>query len=165
MTNTPETNYKPAPRPTGIKPFLGPILLVALLALVASLILFAPGDKLGNDRVSWRHVENREQFAADVSRPRLLFFTADWCGPCKILKGTTFADADLAARIDSSFIPMKIDLSDNQSPAHALAQDWKIDAIPALVVVSPGGKEITRSIGVVSTADMNRLLEQIQKLK
>jgi thiol:disulfide interchange protein len=66
--------------------------------------------------------------------------------------------------IGSGFAPMKIDLTDQNSPAQVLARDWRIDAIPTLIVLSPEGREVGRVTGVLDAAEFRDWLGQMQKL-
>ncbi len=75
------------------------------------------------------------------------FFTT-WCGPCKLLDRTTWQDAGVAALLKEKTIPLKID-AEKES---ALAERFKLDGYPTLLLVRPDGTELGRMLGYMDAA-------------
>ena len=44
----------------------------------------------------------------------LLFFTGDWCVPCRIMKRTVFTDDNVSARVNTEFVPVIIEIDTPQ---------------------------------------------------
>jgi thioredoxin len=84
----------------------------------------------------------------------LVDFFATWCGPCKMLE-ETWAEPQVAAALQN-FITVKID-TDEQP---ALAQQYNINALPTVVVLSPDGQEKHRQVGYMDAARALKLLEK-----
>lgn len=42
----------------------------------------------------------------------MIFFTADWCSPCRIMKRQVFADHEVMEAINSNVVPVEIDIDD-----------------------------------------------------
>ena len=69
---------------------------------------------------------------------KYLYFTADWCNPCKTL-------APIMAQVGQSVSVQKIDV-DSQS---ALASQYNVRNVPTVILVN-GSTEVKRFIGVQS---------------
>jgi len=73
---------------------------------------------------------------------------ATWCGPCNLLKSTTFRNDKAAAFFNANFINVEIDMERGDGPD--LAQRWGIQAYPTLLVFDSNGKPITEALGYMS---------------
>ena len=79
----------------------------------------------------------------------LVDFNADWCGPCKMLK-------PIVEEIANSNEEIKV-VSINVDDEEELAEQYKVSAIPCLVVFDEG-KEIKRNVGLISKDDIEKLI-------
>lgn len=70
---------------------------------------------------------------------------ATWCGPCNLLKNTTFKNSKAAAFFNANFINVAIDMEKGDGPD--LAQQWGIQAYPTLLVFDSNGKPVTGTMG------------------
>jgi thioredoxin 1 len=90
--------------------------------------------------------------AINNDRATLILFSADWCGPCKILKPTL-------AKIEESFSEshdfIKVDISDVEETTKA----FNIRNIPTCVLTK-AGKEIGRFSGVRSEDQIKNFLSE-----
>jgi thioredoxin-like negative regulator of GroEL len=80
--------------------------------------------------------------AAGKQEPALVFFTASWCGPCKLMAHVTLADS--AVRPSLSEVELVAIDIDEQA---GLASKYGIDAVPTFVVLSSAGEEVERGTG------------------
>ena len=85
---------------------------------------------------------------------KLLFVDAyaSWCGPCKMLKLSTFRNAKAAAFYNANFINVSIDMEKGDGPF--LASDWQIQAYPTLIIFDPDGKPVLGTVGFISAKDL-----------
>jgi len=82
--------------------------------------------------------------------PVLVDFQADYCGPCRLLKGVLAALAD---DLGEKVRIVSVDVVANEG----LAQTWGIAALPTLVVIKDG-RELHRLVGL---KDMHYLREAL----
>lgn len=102
-----------------------------------------------------------QQQARTQHKPLFLDFGADWCPPCQEMKKHVFTNPRVASLIAHRFIPVRVDLTDNQAPGViALAQRFHINPIPALIVVDAQGREIARQEGYLDPRDLVAWLQQ-----
>lgn len=82
--------------------------------------------------------------AAAIERERLhvVYFTAEWCPPCKQMKKTTWVDESVVAWLDERAVVSAVDV-DEQG---ALAESYRVRAMPTVVVLR-GGEELARTVG------------------
>ena len=76
-----------------------------------------------------------EREAASAKRPLLVFFSAEWCMPCKEMERRSFSDPAVAALIARRFVPLLVDVTnDDDARATALRDRFAVKALPTLVV-------------------------------
>jgi len=139
VTESQPTAPPPLPQPIKSKPPSVPLrpvifimaVFVGVFAVVAASKLWTPAE-----RVQWRGdlpAALAESRASD--KPVLLYFTADWCGPCQWMKRNVFTDDALAVAVHGRFIPVRID--HDQRPD--LIVRYQVEGIPWFAVLDPDG--------------------------
>ncbi|MFM9052388.1 MAG: thioredoxin family protein, partial [Bacteroidota bacterium] len=73
-----------------------------------SISIQAQPDESGS-LVKWMTLQEAMQKVKTAPRPIILDFYTDWCGWCKHMMKTTYADPGLAQYINSNFYPVKFD--------------------------------------------------------
>lgn len=112
--------------------------------------------RAGEDKIPWRtDVAAAEAEAKAAGKPVLLYFTASWCGPCQQMRGATWGDAAVDAKLRSAYVPVKIDIDANRETAVA----YEIDGVPTMVVLDADGKVERRTTGFVDAGEFLNWLE------
>lgn len=139
-----------------------PILLLALGAVIVaySMRTYRKSD-MPKASFAWQEDLDKARLEAkDKGLPILLYFTADWCAPCKELARSVFPDPRLAETM-RDWVPVRLD-ADAQRNA-ALASEYGISAIPTFIVLDPQGKYVTRQTGPMGVVTMMEWLSDARE--
>lgn len=113
-------------------------------------------------KIDWRtDVAGAEREAARSRRPLLIFFSADWCMPCKEMLATSFADAAVVDLVARRFVPLFVDVTDEDAPATAAGKRFGVRAVPTLLVLR-GSAERLRRERLLPPAELRAALAQIR---
>jgi len=83
---------------------------------------------------------------------QVLYFTAAWCGPCKMFRPTfegTLAELGKNAQI--------VDVDQNQ----ALAAKMMVTSVPTVMLTDDGGQILKRHTGVMSKPQLKQFMNGI----
>jgi thioredoxin 1 len=100
---------------------------------------------------SWNEVLKQ---AAVESKYIFVDAYASWCGPCKMLKLTTFKNSKAALFYNRNFINISIDMEKGQGPQ--LAAQWRLQAYPTLIIFNPKGEAVLGTVGYINADDLIR---------
>ena len=145
--------------------------VVVAFALAAALWIDLARQAVATDRVEWREFSGlevvtvngaapAETSAAEPTGPRLLYFTADWCGPCRLLKSQVFAKPRVAEAIHARFSAYRIDQSRPSPEQVRLAQAYAVHTIPTLLIVDEDGTPLGRLNRVVEAEEFLEWLDR-----
>jgi thiol:disulfide interchange protein len=81
-------------------------------------------------------------------------FYTTWCGPCKYMDMTTFADAKVRARL-AGFVPLKIDAEKHPE----LAVKYGPPGWPTMLVIDATGKPVIGCAGYLDPANYLTVLD------
>jgi thioredoxin 1 len=85
------------------------------------------------------------------SKPTLVDFFAEWCGPCKTLKPIL---EDVKTEIGSKASIIKVDVDKNPGAA----QKFQIRGVPTMIIFK-NGKPVWRQSGVLPKNEIVRILK------
>jgi len=83
---------------------------------------------------------------------------ASWCGPCRLLKATTFHNKNAADFYNANFVNISIDMEKGEGPQ--LASAWGITAYPTLIIFDPNGKPLLGTMGYMNATDLIKFGKQ-----
>ena len=130
-----------------IIPFIVSALL--LVFIIRSWNSNARQKKTAKTEINFTKKEYKEVLALAKTSHKKIFVDASavWCGPCRQLEKITFKDADAAAYYNENFINFRIDVEKGEGTD--LAIKWKIESLPALLILDENGKIIAEHVGYV----------------
>lgn len=95
---------------------------------------------------------NPEEWKFEGDKPCIVDFYASWCGPCRMLSPLL---KEMAKEYEGKIHVFKVDVDKEK----ALASDFHIQSIPALLWCVPG-REPVITTGVLSKGELKKLIEE-----
>lgn len=127
-----------------------PLLLVLFALGIVVVYSLVRGRNTPPELVSWRQdFEGARQEAASSGKPLLVYFTASWCGPCREMKRTTFADARVAQALEG-VVAVKVDIDQSRE----LARRFGVDAVPRLQLMRAPEDPGRAYVGYISSEQL-----------
>lgn len=112
----------------------------------------------GND-IAWADgYPAAQQQAAESDKPIILYFTGTWCVPCRIMKREVWADDQVTAQVNASFVPVMIDVDAPES--EAIMQRYKVTGPPVTIVTDPQGEVLTWRTGGMGKSEFLQLMQE-----
>jgi protein disulfide-isomerase len=105
--------------------------------------------------VSWQTDLAAARTQAQASnRPMLVYFTAEWCGPCQGMRRHVWTDPRVADAM-AAYVPVRIDVDVHPD----IARRFNIEAMPTFVVLDAQQQVVRQSTGAMEAADMETWLK------
>ena len=112
-----------------------------------------------SNNIAWANdFVSAQQQASQSGKPIILFFTGKWCVPCRIMKRTVWADEQVTAAVNNSFIPVTIEVDHPDSSQTRIR--YSVGVTPSTIITDPQGNVLQQRVGGVGKADF---LEMIGK--
>lgn len=114
-----------------------------------------------SNSVNWDNkIASTQEISNTFDKNTVLFFTAEWCSPCRIMKREVFANEEVEHRINSEFAATMVDIDEVKSKA--LVNHFKIVATPTTVIVNAEGEVLDYAVGKINKARFLDMLNTIQ---
>jgi thioredoxin-related protein len=88
------------------------------------------------------------KLADSTNKNYFIQFTAEWCGPCKMMDKLVFSKSDILSEINSNYLAYKIDI--DAFDGVQVTQDYGIKSIPATIIFDSKGNVLKRIEGYQS---------------
>ena len=112
-------------------------------------------SKIEFTNLSW---EDAIKTAAENHKYIFVDAYASWCGPCKLLKATTFHDKDAATFFNENFLNLSINMEKGEGVD--LAALWQVQAYPTMIIFDSSGKPVLSTVGFLEPGDLIKFGEQ-----
>ena len=136
---------------------LNTLLVIGLFGLAVFLIpmLISYHTVSSTGLVHWRNTyETAARETKTSGKPILLYFSADWCAPCREMKSNVWSDSTLADFLNSRFIPVQVDVDVNPD----LARQFSVVGIPTITFIR-NGKTVYNQSGYHSSTDLMAVMQ------
>jgi thiol-disulfide isomerase/thioredoxin len=126
-----------------------------------------PGDLpetalgLRGPRGLWREDERAAYAEArELGLPMVVSFWAEWCSMCRRLDAEMLGDAEVTALLQSDFVPLRIDTTEETRRNREQLERYRVVRIPTVLVLDRRGREIYRVEELVNAEVLVARLER-----
>jgi len=134
----------------------------AIMFIIAAALPFAGRAQVAKDPHSIVFIENSwdEALRQAALQNKYIFVDAyaSWCGPCMLLKSTTFRNKKVADFYNQHFINVSIDMEKGEGPK--LSEIWGIQAYPTMIIFDAKGNAILGTAGYMGASDLLKFGQQ-----
>ena len=135
-----------------------------LTFLVVSLAYAWYSFYVPSNDIAWaNNITSTQKLTNNSNKNTLLFFTAKWCVPCRIMKREVFSDNEVMKVVNSEVIPVMIDI-DNQN-TKGLVKQYKIGATPTIVIVDSQGNVLDYAVGKIGKKKFLKMFNNLNTNK
>ncbi|WMI68144.1 thioredoxin fold domain-containing protein [Mangrovimonas sp. YM274] len=151
LTNSPKTTK------TKSHPFWR---LFWLTFLVVSLAYAWYSFYVPSNDVAWAdNMVSAKELVNDSDKNMMLFFTGDWCVPCRIMKREVFADKEVSKAINSQVVPVIINVDDPN--VEELIKHYKVGTTPITIFTNPQGEVLDYAVGKIGKTEFLEMLKNL----
>lgn len=136
-------------------------LKIARTSFVLLCTFFLFSTSLSAKGINFENITFKKALEKAKTENKLVFVNvyAVWCGPCKLLKKTTFQSDKVATAINNSFINLDIDAEKGEGVD--FSKTYNVKAHPLILIIRPDGKVEKRILGYMKD---NQLLSELKGL-
>ena len=112
--------------------------------------------------VAWADdLASAQKLAADSNKNTMLFFTATWCSPCRIMKREVFADQEAMRAINEQVVPVMIYQDDPGT--EEIFRKYQVGGTPVTIFADSKGEVIDYAVGRVGKTEFLEMLGNLGK--
>ncbi|MGD9548984.1 MAG: thioredoxin family protein [Candidatus Krumholzibacteriia bacterium] len=131
-----------------------------LAFLVASLAYAWYSFYVPANHVAWAHdFVEAQKLAAASDRPLLLFFTAEWCVPCRVMKREVFADREVMKAINASVVPVM--LYGDEPGTDGVFERYQVGSTPVTIFTDAEGTVLDYEVGRMGKTQFLEMLNDL----
>lgn len=106
-------------------------------------------------------LEEAQSLAYQKDKLFFLYFTADWCMPCRWMEEVTFQDPDLLTYVSANYLAIKVDIS---TPEGKLLQaQFSVTSLPSILVFDALGHLVDQREASQEATPLLRWLKRLDK--
>lgn len=128
------------------------------LLLILLLWPLAPAQAATREGIAWSDW-SAEAFARAKAqnKPVFLYLEAVWCHWCHVMRRETFSRPEVQARLARDYVVVRVD----HDADPGLANRYRDYGWPALIFLSPDGRDLVKRAGYIAPENFSRLLDAI----
>ena len=133
--------------------------LIITFYFLTSISVFAQTEQVSGVRfleVDWASALSK---AKQENKLIFLDIYASWCGPCKKLKRTTFANEKLGTFFNEQFICVAVDGEKGEGPK--LARHYSVRGYPTLLFIDGLGNVVHKEVGYIRAKHLHRIGDNV----
>jgi thiol:disulfide interchange protein DsbD len=133
--------------------------IVSALFILLALYFIAPGS--GKKETLHFNLYNPQAFEESTAsgNPTMVYFTADWCVPCRELKLFTFSDEGVMESVEEKkYTAYVIDLTTLEPEDKTAKEFFNIKGVPTVILYNGDGAEIKRFTGFIPPEEFLSIL-------
>lgn len=131
-----------------------------LTFLVVSLAYAWYSFYVPSNDVAWAdNMVSAKELVNDSDKNMMLFFTGDWCVPCRIMKREVFADKEVSKAINSQVVPVIINVDDPN--VEELIKHYKVGTTPITIFTNPQGEVLDYAVGKIGKTEFLEMLKNL----
>jgi len=100
------------------------------------------------------------QEAARKGTPAILYFSADWCFPCRQMNSSVFTDPEVI-QLGRQFVPLKIDLTREHPQQEYLQETYSLKGVPTIIFLDRRGSN-REDLRIESYVDKEVMLDRMR---
>lgn len=114
------------------------------IVVIAALACASPESSPAASGVQWeKSLEAALQRAGKEKKLVMVFFYTDWCGWCRRMDQSTFADAGVQAQL-ARLVPVRLNAEGN---GRAEAARFRVNSFPVIAFLDATGRQVARIPG------------------
>jgi thioredoxin-related protein len=99
-----------------------------------------------------------EEQAKGEEKPYYLYFSADWCGPCQVLKKNVFSIPEVYDYSNENYLAFYVDV--DEFNGQELSKRYEVDGIPTFIFFNSNGKYLGQITGGMNSQTFLEILEE-----
>ncbi|SIQ12866.1 Thioredoxin-like [Chryseobacterium sp. RU37D] len=138
------------------------LFILSAFAFFISAYSYTIAEKNTNSEVSFYNGSLKEARAKAKKEKKAIFLDvyATWCGPCKLLKKTTFKDPELSDYFNKNFVSLEVD--GEKGEGIEIVKKYQLKGYPSLLFIDSNGNVMNKTLGYY---DGKELLEIVKSIK
>jgi thioredoxin-related protein len=129
-------------------------LVLGLAWIVGASCLWAADAASG---IQWLTYQEGLAHAEKSGKQILVFFTADWCKYCQVMKKETYSDPEVIAYVNEHFVPVMVDTQKERK----LTADYYVRGLPTTWFLTSDGERLSNLPSYVEAPLFLKVLEYL----